>query len=284
MVYFRRSATTARLSGTHGFRRRRRKALRPDMAKIRYQAPTSRNQKSQIMRNARVINRHCNLLRNHRVWTDWQCMNEAIFQSDTWNCFRLTDFSQWNPVLRQNMAVSRMESSTYVDRLVLNLRVSLFAAHSSVVSFFIVTPRKTFATRDVVTTPPALTTEFIYPQNNPGYNVRLNSNVWKVHACKYMTLTTNGLDNPPAAPIPEMAGNPFTTYRKWQVTVPCKMKVTIPYIPAGSAETWQDTQFDMLPFYNRYFLMVYNHTIQASPTSDAPFLTFDQLATCINSD
>lgn len=278
------SVRTNALKGTQGVRRRRFVRKKPDMAKIRYQAPTARNQRSQIMANARFIAKHCNQIRKHRVWTDWQNMNEAVFTTGEWNSFRLTDFSTWNPVLRQDPGVNRIQSHTFVDRLVINMRVSLYAAQSSVVSVFIVSPRKSFANRDPVILPPELTAEYIYPVNNPGYNVRINSNVWKVHAVKYMTLTTNGLDNPPGGGTPEIAGNPFTTYRKWQVTIPCKFGVTCPIQPSVGVDTWKDTAFDMLPYYNRYFIMVYNQTVQGTGSADSPFFTFDSLATCINSD
>lgn len=286
MPYHRRRPTALRTNGLKGFGSKRRhhtRRARPNMSKIRYQAPTARNQKSQIMANARLLARHSRMIRTHRIWTDWQYSIEAILENNVWSCYRLTDFSTWNPVLRQDVNVARSASHTFIDRLVLNFRASLYSAASTGISVFIVSPRKNYATRDPSISPPLGVEEWITNTANPGYNVRLNSNVWKVHHARYITLTYNAFDDPLPNPPQGEAGNPFSTYRKWQVTLPCKMGITVPYQPSAGPATWKDADFNMLPFYNRYFVMIYNHTVLTAG-QDAPYVAFDQLATCINSD
>lgn len=282
MVYHYRRGSRVNGLKTFGAKRRPyKRRLKPNMSKIRYQPPTARNQRGQIMANARLLARHARMIRNHRVWTDWQYAQESILENDTWAGFRLTDFPSWNAVLRQDKNTNQ-STHTYVQRLVINFRASLYAASSMGLSLFIVTPRKTFASRDAVATPPVAVEEWITNGNAPGFNLRLNSNVFKVHHAKYITLTANALDVPGAAPT-TMAGNPFTTYRKWQVTLPVKMKVTVPLQPSEGASSWKDTTFQMLPYYQKYQLLLYPHISQGSG-QDAPYIAFDQLATCINAD
>lgn len=270
------------LKGAVARGRRRGRPAANNRLRIRYQAPTARVQRNQILANASLLAKHSRLLRRTKVFTDWQAGGKGTLVDATWNCFALTDFSNWTGVLRQDMAVIRTASETYLSRLQVNFRASLYAASSSVISIFVVTPRKSFATRDCLATPPQATTEFIASVNNVGYNVRLNPNVWKVHMSKYITLTANGLDNPPP-PAPFSSGNPFTTYRKWQNTLTPKATIKVPFQPSGTPTTWKDVTLDMMPYYEKYYVMIYNATVQGSG-QDAPTVVFDQLATCINTN
>jgi len=284
MPYARRSSTTraSHLRGSTNRGRTIRRRTKPNFSKIRYQPATARNQKSQIMANARLLARHAKLIRRHKVYTDWQFTNTInVTNSLTWYGAKLTDFSSWNPVLRQDPLAGR-STRTFIDRMVINMRATLKDAINTGISIFIVTPRKDFASRDFSSIAPQLTTEYIYP--NPGaagFNVRLNSNVVKVHHAKYITLTANGLDD--SGP-PDNAGNPFTTYRKWQVKIPFKSSVQFP-AQYTAGENWRNVTWEMLPYYQKYYLIVFTSTeFSVTPGADGPFVTFDQLATCINSD
>lgn len=255
-------------------------------AKIRYKPPTARNQRSQILRNARLASSALRLARRHKVYTDWQYSDGSVVdQTGAWQVFQLTDFFQWNSVLRHDTAVATTASHTWIRNLQLNMRYSLAGAMSSVVSVFIVTPQRNYAQRDPFANAPIAPSEFIEPQVlNLHYNVRLNPAIFKVHHAKYFTLTQSGLDQIPGADVfPD--GNPFTTYRKWQVNIPVKMSVTLPAFTAGGLTYWKEVTNAMLPYYHRYYIMIYSNTVQGvTPGADAPMFTFDQLATCINSD
>ena len=285
MPYARR-ASAARATHLRGSTNRssrfRPRRTKPNLAKIRWQRPTARAQQSQIMANARLLARHSNMIKRHKLFTDWQFTNTLDVDSTlTWYGAKLTDFSQWNPVLRQDPIAGR-STRTFIDRLVINMRASLKDAVNCGISLFIVTPRKDFASRDFSAIVPQLTTEYIYPNpGSAGFNVRLNSNVCKVHHAKYITLTANGLDD--AGP-PDNAGNPFTTYRKWQVKVPIKSSVQFP-AQYTAGENWRSVTWEMLPYYQKYYLLLFTSTtFSATPGAAGPFVTFDQLGTCINSD
>jgi len=234
------------------------------------------------MSNARLLARHSAMLRRHKVYTDWQFTGTLNLDTSLqWYGSKLTDFSTWEPVLRQDPLAGR-STRTFVQRMVINMRVSLKDAVDTGLSIFIVTPRKDFASRDFSSILPQLTTEYIYPNpGNLGYNVRLNSNVVKVHHAKYITLTANGLND--SGP-PDNAGNPFTTYRKWQVTIPFRSNVQFP-AQYTAGENWRNVTWEMLPYYQKFYVLIFNATtLSTTPGADGPFFTFDQLATCINSD
>lgn len=230
-----------------------------NVSRIRFQRPTARHQQNQILANARTISKLNKAVFGNRIYCDWRYqgqMNAILDQgnvSKTWFCIPLTNFPGWDAVLRadQNVVVS---STTYIQRMQLNLRLFLQQSDYAFFNIFVVTLRKDQNARD---TPLSISTGN-NPVNNVDYiaspegaNIRLNSAIWKVHYAQYRTLTeTTLLEAGPSPPL--MAGNPMTTYGKAQVNIPLKMKVRNP----TSGTPWKDLGYMQLPYYQRYQLLV----------------------------
>lgn len=259
-----------------------------NVTRIRYQRPTARHQRSQIMANARVINRLNRAVFGNRVFCDFQDVGNMFSVPDpaggisrTWFCAPLTSFPAWNPVLRadQNAIIS---STTFVQRLQLNLRMALQGSNYAFFNLWVVTPRKDQNARN---TPldiangqdPFINADYI--EGPTGSNLRLNSAIWKVHYAQYCTLTETTLGE--AAPSPPLtAGNPYSTWQKRQVNLPVKFKVRKPQ----SGEPWKNVTYMNLPYYQRYQLLV--QILQQAPANLIQNLgarvDWDLMATTIN--
>lgn len=277
-----RKANALNKAGTHTSRKRRRTST---VTKAKYQAPTARNQRKQIISNAKAVAYLNKIVRANRIWCDWQYFGDHFAKIDPagnytagWGAFALTDFSLWNPVLRTDDNVSD-SSTTFVKRMQINMRYSLNASNLAQFSVFIVTLRRTSADYDPLTAAPATPTDYIV--NSQDYNVRLNPAVFKVHYARQLTLTNNAFNSPIVAA--ETAGNPNTTWAKGQVNLQPKMKVRA---PTGPTPKWKTLTAPEVPYYQRYFLLIYINQSSASgldPNTGAR-LQFDQLSTTINAD
>lgn len=255
--------------------------------RVKYQAPTARNQRKQILTNAKSIKRLYEMTLPKQVFTDWQYIGEAFAAIDpqgsftqTWAAFPLTSFGDWAQCLRQddNTTVS---STTMVDRMQLNMRYVLGKSNYAFFDTFIVTLRKDAANRD----PPLEFQQGIFPtapvdfiEGPLGTNARLNSALYKVHYASYHTLTGAALLAPAVAS--ETAGNPFSTWRKGQANIKVKANIRNPV----RSTSWRQLPYQAQPYYRRYFLLVRIVQGQSQGTQEdtgASFY-FDQLATCIN--
>lgn len=263
---------------------KRRKTV-SNATKIKYQAPTARNQRSQIMHNARRVSALSKIVLRQRVWCDWQQQGTTYAAIDTsgsytttWGVVPLTNFTGWFSVLRADQNV--VESSrTFVKRMSINLRYSLNASSWAQYNVFLVTLRRDAASEDPVATNPVKGPDYI--ESTEGFNIRLNPAKYKVHYARYLTLTENTLFTAPLATL--TAGDPRTTYSKGQVTIQPKMGVRV---PAGRTNSWKDIPFTDLPYYQKYFLMVYivQGQQQGVTTDSGARFDYDMLATTINSD
>lgn len=249
-----------------------------NVTRVRLSPPTARRQKSQILRNARTLARHSRMLRQQKVWTDWQFASNLFpTASGTWDVQRLTDFTAWNSVLRQDPVVSD-KSHTFVLRLQLNMRLDLGDMDFCAFNVFIVTKRKNANQYDPWSVQPAINSEYVENSQQQGFNLRLNPAIYKVHFARYVTLTKNALFQAAQA---GPAGDPRTTYRKLQVSLPVKMSVTKPATTGTGTGPWTTMHFENLPAYQQYFIMV--HASWGGTGTINPSMVFDQLATCINS-
>lgn len=266
----------------------KKKQKRPtNVTRVRFQKPTARNQQKQIMYNAKVISRLNKAVFGNRVYCDWRYQGQMFTTLDdgnvskTWFCIPLTSFPDWDAVLRQDDNVSS-SSTTYVNRMQLNMRLFLQQSNYAFFNIFVVTPRKDQNARDT----PAQIALGNNPLNNidyiaspEGINLRLNSAIWKVHFAKYATLTESTLLEFGSSP-PLPAGNPYSTWRKCQVNIPLKMKVRNP----TSGTPWKSLRYMNLPYYHRYQLLV--EIQQQAPDTVAvnggARLDWDLLSTTIN--
>lgn len=275
-------------NGLRRFTAKRKRRRTNNATKVRWQAPTARNQKKQILANARVINRLNKAVFGNRIFCDWQDFGQFNTLVDptgsfttTWFCAPLTNFPVWNPCLRADQNVSA-SSTTFVQRLQLNLRLTLQQANYAFYNIWVVTLRKDQNARDTpqeisLGNDPVLQTDYI--QSPQGNNLRLNSAIWKVHYAKYRTLTeTTLLEAGPSPPL--MSGNPLTTYGKAQINLPVKMQVRRPQ----NGEPWKNTGYMNLPYYQRYQLLVqiFQQAPAATVQNNAARLDWDLLSTTIN--
>lgn len=255
------------------------------VAKVRFQRPTARNQQRQILANARIVAKLHKAAMANRVFCDWQFVGQCRanppdptgFNRD-WFCFPLTEFSQWGPVLRRDQNVAE-SSTTYVQRMVINMRYQLQASSWAQYNVFIVTPRKDAAANDV----PVRFAAGQFPQNGVEYvegpdafNFRLNPAVFKVHYASYKTLTQNTLFLPANNP----AGNPFSTWDKGQATVKAGINVRMPVL----GQPWTSLPYMQQAYYKRYFMLVCIVSDANAGTGQARTaeFTFDSLATTVN--
>lgn len=279
----------ARANGLRRFTAKRRRRRTANTTKVRYQAPTARNQRKQILANARAI-KYIQKVLPQKVYCDWHYFGNMFAAQDpvgnltrTWFCIPLTNLPAWDAVMRadQNVVVA---STTFIQRLQINLRLALQQANYAFYNIWVVTPRKNQNARD---SPvdfangqfPIVNIDYI--EGPTGANLRLNSAIWKVHYAKYATLTETTLGEAALAP-PLTAGNPFTTWQKAQINMPVKMKVRKPQ----SGTPWTAVTYMNLPYYQRYQLLV--QILQQSPGTATPNvgarLDWDMLATTINAD
>jgi len=265
---------------------KRRRRGTANTTKVRYQRPTARNQRKQIMTNARAVKSLYRLLPK-RVFCDWQrvgTLNAALdagSYTTTWGCFPLTNYSDWQPVLRVDANVAE-SSTTFVQRLSINMRYTLQASSWAQYNVWIVTSRRDSSQRDwpasiAAGTNPVEFTDYIEGPN--AFNLRLNPALFKVHFATYKTLTETTLFQSalPLAP----AGNPNTTWSKGQANIRCGINVRQP----TSTDAWNDVPYMQQAFTKRYFLLL--AVVQNAPTAVLPGggarFDFDQLATTINS-
>lgn len=237
------------------------------------------------MANARLVSKLYRASMLKKVYCDWQFVGQfraaepdpTGFNRD-WFCAPLTDFSQWGPVLRRDQNVSE-SSTTFVQRMVINMRYQLKSASWAQFNVFIVTPRKDAAANDVPVRiaagqPPTDGIEYV--EGPDAFNFRLNPAVFKVHYASYKTLTQSTLFLPADQP----AGNPFSTWDKGQATVKCGINVRMPIL----GQPWTDLPYMQQGYSKRYYMLCCivsdaNASVGLGQTAE---FTFDSLATTIN--
>lgn len=241
------------------FTAKRRTRRASNIKKTRYQAPTARNQKRQILNNALAVKRIYKLLPTP-AYCDWQLggvhLSDLGAASTKINVTELLNPLSWAPVLRQDENVAE-SSTTCIKRVQINMRYMLNDSRYTQQSTFIVTIRKNAANRlnlNVLTEG----TDYINSINQ-GWNVRLNPAIFKVHFARYNTLTNNGL----LLPVGVVAGTPTTTYKKGQVNLSLNMKIREP-----NGLPWVGMQQFQLTPSNRYYLLTFQNTVTRTDTPD----------------
>lgn len=268
----------------HGLRkagRTRRTKRRASVAtKAKYQAPTARNQRSQILGNARMIRAIKDQLPKP-IMCDWLTRNSIQCEPSTdvnpvtfvTNGRELFNFPDWIPVMRQSEIVAT-KSSTRVYRMSMSIRYTLQASYWAQCSLFIVTLRKDFANRNPTGTNPLLVNEDyianqlgVGPNPQGSQNIELNPSVFKVHYRRHVSMAKGPYANQPnEVANAAWTSNSQTTWKKGLVNI--KMRVNVRNPRAG--EPWKDmTQVDNLPYYHKYYLIT-AVTQEAEPGTPSP--------------
>lgn len=257
--------------------------------KVKYQAPTARNQKKQILSNAKAIKYLYKVAMPQKVYCDWQLFGRQYVNVDpggsfttTWQAFPLMSLPDWRACLRQDDNV-RESSTTFIQRLSINMGYFLDLSNWCNFSVWIVTPRSSAADRDPTADIAAgqLPVQYIdYIEDVNAYNTRLNSQIYKVHFASYRSLTETTWFQAalPAAP----AGSPGTTFARGQCNIRCNTKIRRP----TAGDSWKEQPYMQIPYYNRYYLLVrmVAQSPPAAPAARVASFTFDQQAVTINSD
>ena len=282
-----RKATALSKSGVRAAKRRR----MSNVSKAQRQKPTAANQKRQIIRNAKAVSHINRLIRQSRIYCDWQLKGQLNAEvpgtgtppayTQTWVKLPLSDFSLWRPVMRTDTNVEDA-SRTYWSRMQLNLRYSLDNSGYAQISCFIVTLRKQAANIDLASH--TMTEEKDFILNTVDYNPRLNPALYKVHFCRHVSLMKQGWEEVPAGP--GLATNPVTTLKKGQVNINPKVNVRAPIAPGTSEPKWKDLIDAQVPYNQRYFIVCYfNQRCPSGTAADTGAnVTYDMLATTINQD
>lgn len=262
------------------------------VTRAKYQKPTARNQKKQILGNALAI-RAIKRIMPKPIYTDWQYSGQlkAIAPDDSFSETLASvqlmspangatpSVAFWQPVLRQDVNVIE-SSATRVLRMQMNLRYSLRGSDWAQFSLFIVTIRPDAV--DTVPNAANLVKGQDYITNiGDDFNVRLNPAVFKVHYARNVSLMKNNWTAPAAVVggVP-FAGNPRTTYTKGQVNM--KLGFTLKQPRAGLS--WTIMNQSQLGPSQRYFLLAFIVQRQPNPDGldDVAIVNFDNLYTCYN--
>ena len=267
----------ARVNALRKYTAKRKSRRTSNLTKTRFQAPTARNQKRQILTNAKAISRVYKMLPSPS-YCDWQLFgaheslpNAGDGYTNTILATPLLDPFTWNAVLRKDPVVNQ-SSTTCVKRMVINMRYFLQDSIYSQMSIFVVTLRRDAANRQIDLQPLTENDDFIYGGEN-DWNVRLNPSVFKTHFARYITLTNNVLLGKASVSV----GNPQSTYGKGQITIPLNMNIREP-----NGLPWKSMQRFQLPPRQRYYLLSFQSTLTATTAASPARITYDCLSTTYN--
>lgn len=184
----------------------------------------------------------------------------------------------WTSVLRQDPNVEAA-SSTLLKRLELNLRYTLGEGNWCQITTFVVSLRKDAADRVVSEATLVAGKDYIFNGAQTQMNPRLNSDVFKVHYVRNVSLMSNAWEQEKAtAGNSVFAGNPETTYAKGQVKLDLNYNLRQP-----TGTRWRIMTQDQLMPQQRLFLMTFFRG-QTAGVDDLPTrVDWDALYTTLNS-
>lgn len=266
------------------------------VTKAKYAPKTRTQNRKLILSNVKAIS----MLRKivpKPVYTDYQYNGDfevyppSGIAETTIFCESLSSPVAWKQCLRTDDNVTE-SSSTFWRNMTLNVRVNIGFADYAQWSIFVITPRRdnnAFSFNATDFNEPRQ-----YVDGPESMNPVLNSGQFKCHFVKHISLTNNAWKQQIATFGSESeptyaAGNPFTTYRKFQVNIRTKARIRNPQNLVGPAGTsrWVDMDTEQLPYYHRYHILaICRSSTSVSVSSAAPknSVRWHQINTCINSD
>lgn len=260
--------------------RRRRTGV---LTKAKYKPKTTRANRTLIKGNALAI-RSIRRLMPAPVYTDWQYTGVQNPFTDsaptpyfTIQVTKLMEPNLWNSVLRKDANV--LESSmTRVKRMSMNLRYSLGQSNYVQITTFVVSLRKDAANRTFDNIDLVAGEDYIFSGSQQNFNPRLNSQTFKVHYTRNVSLTSNTwLEDKAIVGSASFAGNPNTTMAKGQVSLQLDYNLRQPL-----GTPWRqmvDTQF---PPHQRLYLLTFFKGKTVDVDDISPRLDYDALYTCYN--
>lgn len=253
--------------------------------RAKFQAPTARNQKNQILGNAMAI-RALKRIIPPAVWTDYSfCFTYGPFIAAAGDyqsvlCDKLTNLTQWTPVMRRD-ANALVSSTTLIKRMQINLRYELAQSNWVQATTFIVSLRKDASNRDPSNEATLVQNEDYIISTQQGLNARLNPAVFKVHYARNVSMMSNAWrqDAVPIVGGVPLVSNSALTFAKGQVNLKLNMKVRQPSV----ATNWKVMQIEQLPPSQRLYILTFFKGNATDPSLDSPSVSYDCLNTCYNS-
>jgi len=260
-----------------------------NVTKTKYQAPTAKNQKRQIMSNALAIQTVKRLI-PPPIYTDWQIKGEHVSAVDQTGFFtgyrttKLLEPADWGRCLRQDVDVEN-SSGTRILRMKLNLRLENRAADRSTMHCFVVSLRENAANRGP-DFPGWLSEPADYIRSFQDQDVTLNSAVFKVHAHKCASLTQNGWGIAPYASVAPgggsetLSGNPQTTWKEHEINMDINLDIKQP----NGLGPWKDMSQEQLKASRRLMLITFFWTLNPDGTQTPNLATvqYQAVFSCYN--
>lgn len=248
MPWYRRSSAGRRQGTRSGGERRRRRRRSSVSTRAKYERPSSRNQRSQIMSLARMASRNSKILNDSKVYCDWFQQNSTTYGGTSSIGIPLTDIVAWQPGARSNNVVPR-EQTSYIREMLFNYYVAAPATNNPLyLSMFLVTIRPTATNLPI---PSPLVVNQDYTTQGSRNSIILNSSKYRTLWTRFFVLYPANQTplNPGDEPLPW--GNPFTIYRRGRVTL--KLNWTARGV---GADTWKDLGINSLSPSKRVYLIL----------------------------
>lgn len=281
MPFMRRSSLTLKS------RTRTRKRRTGVIKRARFQRPTARNQKSQIMGNALAI-RALKRLQPPAIWTDYQYSRGygPFFLPSPNNyssilCDKIMNPTEWNPCLRKDSG-ALASATTIVKRLQINLRYDLGESAWVQITTYIVSLRRAAANRDPSDAATLVENNDFITSTQQSQNARLNPAVFKVHAYRNISLMNNAWRLPKAEVGNDaFASNAALTFAKGQINMKLNFKLRQP--TPTTAQNWKVMEQEQLPPTQRLYILTFFKGSTANNDDVPPGVFYDCLYTCMNS-
>lgn len=274
--------TFNRLSKKKSHIRRRRSST---LTKARYKPKTTYANRSLIKSNAYAI-RAVRRLIPPPVWTDYQYSRGygPLFGADPTNyssiqCDKLTNFTQWAPVLRRDSNVLD-STTTLIKRMQINLRYDLGQSNWVQMTTFVVSLRPDAANRDPFDVASLVSGDDYIVSTQQGQNARLNPSVFRVWYVRNVSLMSASWRQPETvAGNATFTSNSAYTFSKGQVNLKLNFKIRQPVTPLG----WKTMTQEQLSPYERLYILTFFRGSTNEVDDDPPAVFYDCLSTCYNS-
>ena len=231
--------------GTRGGFRRGKRRRTSVATRIRYQAPTRRNNRRNLHRVAKIALRNSRILNNNKVYTDW-FLNQQVTPSDgTWYSQELTSPVSWTAGNRQD-ADFIVSQTAWLRNMVLEYYIaSQDRTADSSFDIYVVSLRNSAANWVPQTTPSGVWQDGVeYTSAGNNNSAYVNSGIFKVHYNKQIRLA------PKADSNGDPTGNPWTTYKNQKVNLRLNMKLRAP-----TGLSWKNLTQASLPPTQRLWLI-----------------------------
>ena len=261
----------------HRGRRRRVGSIR---ARAKYQAPSARNQRSQIRTLAKLAVRNSRLIKAQQTFTDYIQSGTINYGFPTQQIIDLMTMNTWVPTLRQNLDVITQQR-TYIKYMQFNWFMETQGVNNlTQTTMFLVSLRPTAATW---TPASGLTQNQEWATQGAQNAVTLNPGVFKVHWTRHWTTFPNtSAAYDPGGPLAGAEilvpnGDPSDRYRKGRINIRSRYSIRAP-----ASGPWKQMVSEQLPPHRRLFFLIFAN--QETPLATTSLFNWGLKVTCVNAD